>query len=110
MFRFGGGLVPRYRDHFSNCINLKIMAELTHSEKIEIIEAYLNKRGMTKTQLIEQIGGMSKGYGMNVLSPNFARDTPTWINSLVFAIESGNDTIARKDVVNGLQKLLNRFG
>ena len=86
------------------------MSELTHIEKIEIIEAYLDKRGMTKTQLIEEIGGISKGYGKNALSPNFSRDTPAWINSLVFAIQSGNDTIPRKDVVQGLQKLLDRFG
>lgn len=61
---------------------------MTHQEKIEIIKSYLRQRGMTKKQFVEGIGGISQQYGKSSLSPNFNRDTPTWVDAVVYMIQS----------------------
>lgn len=59
---------------------------MTHLEKIEIVEKYLEEKGMSKSDLVQNIEGISKRYGLNVLSPNFARKTPAWLNGVVYMI------------------------
>lgn len=66
------------------------MTGRTHAEKIQMIENYLKKKGLKKTDLIQH-AGISKSHGKNVLAPNFTdqpnRNTPTWVNVAVFFIE-----------------------
>lgn len=64
------------------------LKKMKHQEKIQIIKSYLDRRGMTKKKFVEEIGGISHQYGKSSLSPNFNRDTPTWVNAVVYMIQS----------------------
>ena len=58
----------------------------THREKTEKLKNYMQLANVSKKDLAENLGYASS-YISNVLSPNFARQTPRWIDALIMMFE-----------------------
>lgn len=64
---------------------------MTHAEKTEIINKYLDLKRINRTELADTLG-YSYDYLKNALAPNYTngKPSPRWMDSMVFVIKNEN--------------------
>lgn len=59
---------------------------MTHTQKADMIDAFLKENGMTRQDLSDYTGSTFR-YINNCLSPRYQFNTPKWMEFMCFAIQ-----------------------